>query len=345
MRACLSARFATPLTVRPSSRNSYWSLAASRCSRRRLVDLSDVTNAMLSMLRRLVGKHIEVVLHLSKPVPIVRVDPGQIQLVLMNLVVNARDACPEGGTVTVETARVLLDEAYAADHPGARVGPHAMLAVTDAGGGIPPDVMERMFEPFFTTKEVGRGTGLGLATVQSIVEQAGGNIWVYSELSHGTTFKVYLPEDTPAGATVNEATPSAATPAHSNGRADGGEGVLLVEDDPTVRHLTSSILLGADYVVRQASNGVEALGVLAMQRMNLVLSDMIMPAMGGTALAAALRERFPGVPIVLMSGYTRDGLRQQAELSPLGGVIEKPFTPAALLSTVRETLDKIPEGQ
>jgi CheY-like chemotaxis protein len=300
----------------------------------RVLSINDAIGGVERMLRRLIDDNIEVRTKLGPNVHMVKADPSQIEQVLVNLVVNARDAMPEGGTITIETENVVLDASFAQRAPAPNPGSYVMLAVSDTGTGIPADVIDRIFEPFFTTKDVGRGTGLGLATVQGIVEQSGGHIWVYSEVKQGTTFKVYLPR---AEETVPE---GGLTPALSAAPV-GHETILLVEDDAAVRSVAVTVLRRAGHTVIEAPNGLEALHIAERsdQRVTLIISDMVMPAMGGRALAAELSRRQLNIPILLMSGYTRDSLSGNSELGASGAFIEKPFTPEKLMNKVSEVLE------
>ena len=301
----------------------------------RLLSLNDAVNGVAKMLGRLIGEHIEVHTKLDRTLDHVRADPGQIEQVLMNLAVNARDAMINGGVLTVETANVLLDSIYASRNPGVTAGSYVMLAVTDTGTGIAPGDLDRIFEPFFTTKEAGKGTGLGLSTVHGIVEQSGGHISVYSEPGRGTSFKVYLPR------AEGGASPHAVTDEERNAKA-GHETILLVEDDAAVRSVAASILKRAGYSIISTENGVEALRVCqdTSSRFDLVLSDMVMPGLGGRALASHVNRIRPSTPVVLMSGYTRDAMMHSAELTDGMLFVEKPFTPDALTRKVREALDR-----
>jgi two-component system, cell cycle sensor histidine kinase and response regulator CckA len=301
----------------------------------RVLNINDAIEDVEKMLRRLVGEHIEFRTNLGATLYPVKADPTQIEQVLVNLVVNARDAMPNGGTITIETGNVVLDASYAQRTSSPAPGPYVMLAVSDTGTGISQQVLDRIFEPFFTTKEVGRGTGLGLATVQGIVEQSGGHVWVYSELAHGTTFKIYLPRAEPGEAVAKAA---AASPAPLGGH----ETILLVEDDAAVRVVTAAVLRRAGHIVLEAPNGAEALRIAAESEaaIDLVISDMVMPTMGGRGLAKELEQRMPGIPILLMSGYTRDALDPSSEFAARTAFIEKPFTPEKLVSKVREVLDR-----
>ncbi|MFL5544513.1 MAG: PAS domain S-box protein [Gemmatimonadaceae bacterium] len=301
----------------------------------RVVNLNDVVTGLGSMLRRLIGEDIEMITRTGQLEGQVAADVGQLEQVLVNLAVNARDAMPKGGTLTLETADVQLDEHYGA-RQGATVpaGPYVMLAVSDTGIGMDRDTRARVFEPFFTTKEVGKGTGLGLSTVYGIVKQSGGFVWVYSEPGHGTTFKIYLPR-VAAGA-------SAVAPVAEVARENrGSETILLVEDEETVRNLATRILRKQGYTVLSARHGREAEGIAGEYRhdIHLVITDVVMPEMGGRDLASALGALRPDVPILYVSGYTDDEIVRRGVLEPTMAFIEKPFTANALLRKVRELLD------
>jgi signal transduction histidine kinase len=296
----------------------------------RVLNVNDAIGGIEKMLQRLIGEDVELQWQLHPEIQPVKADPGQLEQVLMNLVVNARDAMPDGGKLTIETANVSLDTHYAQRFPVKHPGPHVMLAVTDTGCGIPAHDFHRIFEPFFTTKENGKGTGLGLSTVHGIVEQSGGHVWVYSEVGHGTTFKVYLPA---CELEADDVDVFVAAP------RSGGETILLVEDDPTLRTMASTILSRAGYQVIETKNGVEALHICRDQtrHIDLVVSDMVMPAMGGRDLVNNLKA-VRTIPTLLMSGYTRDSIARNGDLHG-ASFIEKPFTPEALIRRVRELLD------
>ena len=300
----------------------------------RVLNINDAIDDVERMLRRLIDANIEFRTKLAPGLHTVKADPTQIEQVLMNLVVNARDAMPDGGTITIETANVVLDASFAQRSPAPKPGPYVMLAVSDTGTGIPTHVIDRIFEPFFTTKDVGRGTGLGLATVQGIVEQSGGHIWVYSEPHQGTTFKVYLPR-------AEETEPVISPTPSMQMSPIGRETILLVEDDVAVRSVTVSVLKRAGHAVIETSNGLEALRIAEANKpeITLVISDMVMPGMGGRALAAELARRRPNVPVLLMSGYTRDSISGNSELGEKGTFIEKPFTPEKLMKKVSDVLE------
>jgi len=258
--------------------------------------------------------------------------------VLVNLVMNARDAMPQGGTVTVETRNADLDEHYCAVHPYASPGRYAVLCVTDTGIGIPREQQARIFEPFYTTKEEGTGTGLGLATVYGIVRQSGGPVEVYSEPGCGASFKVYFPEAGIPGA------PARAEGAALRGAPGGSETVLLVEDDPSVRALARMGLEAFGYRVLEAENADQALRIADghAEPIHLLLTDVVLPGMGGRELAERLCIRRPGLQVLYMSGYTDDAVVRQGLLQEEVAFLQKPYTPATLAARVREVLDARP---
>jgi len=261
------------------------------------------------------------------------VDPGQMEQVLMNLVVNARDAMPKGGTLTIETANVELDATYAEDHEGVTPGPHVMVAVTDTGHGMDRATLGRIFEPFFTTKEAGKGTGLGLSTVFGIVKQSGGHIWVYSEIDKGTTFKLYFPR-----AQTGTRRASVVTPAVS---PRGTERILLVEDEDQVRALAKAVLARQGYDVHVAESGAAALALFEKLdgQIDLLLTDVVMPKMSGRELAEKLSPVRPKLKVLFMSGYTDDTVVHHGVLDSGFAFLQKPITPDALARKVREVLD------
>jgi two-component system cell cycle sensor histidine kinase/response regulator CckA len=301
-----------------------------------VIDLNKTVGEMQKMLRRLVVEDIKLVTVLEPELGRVKADPGQVEQVLMNLVVNARDAMPDGGTLTIETANVHLGEAYAGRHAPLAIprGEYVRLTVSDTGCGMDDVTRARIFEPFFTTKPKGKGTGLGLSTVYGIVKQSGGYIWCYSEPGEGTTFKIYLPR---TDAVAEQPNGDGARP---NPRR-GSETILLVEDDDAVRSISRRILELQGYAVIEAGNGLEALRLceLAATPVDLVLTDMVMPEMNGKELARQLRERYPEIRLLFMSGYTEDAALRQSFLEPGTAFIEKPFAPAALADKVRKVLD------
>jgi CheY-like chemotaxis protein len=256
----------------------------------------------------------------------------------MNLAVNARDAMPAGGRLTIETANVELDEAYARDHPSVRPGPYVMLAVSDTGVGMDAATRAHVFEPFFTTKGRDKGTGLGLATVHGIVSQSGGNIWLYSEPGRGTTFKIYLPLQ-PATAPASAGTKA---PPEAEIQLRGTETILVVEDDEALRTLAKSTLEDFGYTVITAVDGKDGVEQFLQNwdRIRLVLCDVIMPRMSGGEVRDAIRKKKPDARVLFMSGYPASIIEQKGLLEEGADVVQKPMPPTALLKKVRETLDK-----
>ena len=299
-----------------------------------VLDLNATVTNMDKMLRRVIGEDIDLMPALKPGLGHVKADPGQIEQVILNLAVNARDAMPKGGKLTIETADVELDEDYARQHVGARTGPHVMLAVSDTGVGMDAETQAHIFEPFFTTKEQGKGTGLGLATVYGIVKQSGGSIWAYSEVGRGATFKIFLPR-------VNEATESRGPCEEVAQTLRGAETILLVEDDTGVRALARAILQGNGYTVLEASNGAAAIQVFTAHKgtVHLIISDVIMPLLSGREMAASLVAANPDVKVLFISGYTDDAVVRHGVLERGIPFLQKPFTPNSLLRKVREALD------
>lgn len=299
----------------------------------RVLDLNAVVEEMDGMLRRIIGEDINLVTVLQDGLGRVKADPGQIQQVVMNLAVNARDAMPSGGRLTMETGNAELDHSYSSAHLAVRPGRYVMLAVTDTGMGMDAATQARIFEPFFTTKEAGKGTGLGLSTVFGIVKQSEGNIWVYSEPGHGTTFKIYLPR-------VDEVT-EVLPPTEAGAASGGAETILLVEDADSLRELGREILEDGGYTVIEASSGTAALETLERHTgsLDLVLTDLVMPGMSGRELVDQIRRLRPGTKVLFMSGYTDDALGHNGVLESGTAFVEKPFTIDGLLRKVREVLD------
>jgi two-component system cell cycle sensor histidine kinase/response regulator CckA len=298
----------------------------------KVLDLRLVVRGMEEMLRRIIGEDITLEIRHADHLGRTRVDQNQVEQIVMNLVVNARDAMPTGGRLLIETADIVLDDAYARDHVGTRAGPHVMLAISDTGTGIDKTTQARIFEPFFTTKEKGKGTGLGLSTVFGIVQQSGGSIWVYSEPGAGATFKVYLP------VTEDEVTPTVAAP--DNVTLRGTESVLVVEDETQVRSVVCSILKRHGYRVLEARGPSEAIALAEKAgAVDLLLTDVVMPTMGGRELARRIRAVRPGIRVLFMSGYTDNAIGQQGVLDPGVMLLEKPITPEVLARKVRLALD------
>jgi len=299
----------------------------------RVFNLNSLIVDLDKMLRRMISEDIEYNTVIDPRLGSTKADPGQIEQVVMNLVVNARDAIEGGGTITVETANVDLDEEYVRTHPGVRPGPHVMLAVSDTGEGILPEVFPHIFEPFFTTKEVGRGTGLGLSTVYGIVKQSGGSVWVYSQLGRGTTFKVYLPRVEEPATVVVESLQHPAT--------SGAETVLLVEDEPALRDLIKIALVKSGFTVLDVGNPADAIKLCRQHTtpLHLLLTDVIMPGMDGPSLAKQVQKARPDIKVLYMSGYATNFIMHEGLVDAGTNFIEKPFHPRALLSKVREVLD------
>ena len=306
----------------------------------KVLDLNAVVSEMHKMLQRLIGADIALRTVLEPALGHVRADPAQLEQVVMNLVLNARDAMPQGGKLLIETANVELDEELARRYVSVRSGPHVMLAVSDTGQGMDEDTRARIFEPFFTTKERGKGTGLGLSTVYGIVKQSGGSIWVYSEVGRGTTFKIYLPQ-------VEEATDSFLPSTASTAMPSGTETVLLVEDDAVVRQMTRGILEMNGYQVLEAAQSSEALLVAEQQAdaIQLLITDVVLPQMSGRELARQLTSLHPAARVLYMSGYTDEAIVHYGVLDEGTAFLEKPFTPEALLRKVRAVLDERGEQQ
>jgi CheY-like chemotaxis protein len=300
-----------------------------------LLDLNEIVSELRPMLSRLIGEDVHVELSLDSELAPVKADRGQIEQVLLNLVVNARDAMPKGGTLTIETHNVDVDENYAATHFAVSPGPHVVLVVTDTGTGMTAEVQARLFEPFFTTKELGKGTGLGLATVHGIVARSGGNVGVYSEVGHGTSFKVYLPRAAAADGTVEV---HAHPPAH--GRA-AGETVLVVEDADGLRELAKRLLERLGYRVLLAANGDEAVRQANEHPgIDVLLTDVVMPGASGPEVTRQVIEQQPRVRVIYMSGYTEDTIVHHGVLNPGIAFLNKPFTSEAPGRKIREVLER-----
>jgi CheY-like chemotaxis protein len=300
-----------------------------------MLDLNTAVRELEPILTRTLGENRGLRMHLSPTLGQVRADPGQLEQVLINLTLNARDAMPDSGRLTIETMNVVLDRNYVAAKPVETLvpGEYAALVVTDTGLGMDRATLGRIFEPFFTTKGVGEGTGLGLSTVYGIVKQSGGFIWAYSEPGLGTTFKLYLPLVAPSSELSSAAT--AAPPGQSD------EVVLVAEDEPMVRNIMARSLRDVGYGVLEAADGREALELLESQngRVSLIVADVVMPDMGGREMAARMAERWPEVPVLFTSGYTGLDVVRRGLLDEGRDFIQKPLDPEALARKVREMLD------
>jgi CheY-like chemotaxis protein len=326
----LSANRATKLT------NQLLSFASRQIVSPSILNLNDLILSMNDILRRLLGENIELVILLSPDLGTVRIDPTQMEQVILNLALNARDAMPEGGKIIIETSGLELNLDYTRQHEEVKMGKYVMIALSDTGQGIPPEVQKHIFEPFFTTKEKGKGTGLGLATSYGIVNQAGGQITVYSEPECGTTFKIYLPqaEGAPEKLTKPEQRPKVLP--------TGTETIMLAEDEFLIRELTGNILRKQGYTVLECANGGEALYLVENDpnlKIALLLTDIVMPQIGGKDLAEKIKKKIPGIKSLFMSGYTDGVMFQQGLLTPGTAFIAKPFTPDKLILKVREVLD------
>lgn len=299
-----------------------------------VLNLNTVVANIEKMLRRLIGEDIDLNLIPDPALGRVKVDPTQIDQIIMNLAINARDAMPQGGKLTIETANIELDEVYAKEHVAVKPGPYIILTVSDSGIGMDSETQSQIFEPFFTTKEEGKGTGLGLSTVYGIVKQSDGNIWVYSEPGQGTTFKIYLPR-------VEEAVESVQGKEAPTEALQGKETILLVEDEEMVRDLARLALVKNGYTVLEAPDGVEALNISEQYEgpVHLMITDVVMPRLGGREAAERLAPSRPDMRVLYMSGYTDNAIVHHGMLGPETRFIQKPFTPATLLRKMREVLE------
>jgi len=299
----------------------------------RVLDLNEVVSDMARMLKRIIGEDIDLRLQPAADLDLTRLDPHQVEQIVMNLVVNARDAMPRGGKLTIETRNVVVGEEFAREHLGVDAGPYVVLAVTDTGQGMDATTKARIFEPFFTTKDLGVGTGLGLSTVFGIVQQSGGSIWVYSELGHGTTFKVYFP------ATIEKA--QVPTAAVTTGGGRGSETVLLVEDEPQVRVLLRRLLEREGYTVLVAENAAEAVGVSDSfgEKIDVLLTDVVMPKTSGTELASDLSAKRPDMRVLFMSGYTDNAMVHHGVFPEGAEFLQKPVVVDSLTRKLRDVLD------
>jgi len=301
----------------------------------RVLDPNTLLRDLDKMLRRIIGEDIELVTQLADDLGTIKADPGQVEQVIMNLAVNARDAMTKGGKLTIETANVELDKTYARNHVAVEPGPYVMLSVSDTGVGMTPEVRDRVFEPFFTTKEKGKGTGLGLSTVYGIVKQSGGNIWVYSEPGKGTAFKIYLSR-------VDEPLEEVGEKVVQKELTGRGETILVVEDEEEVRKLAVQILRRQGYTVLEASQGNEASHICEQHKgpIHLMVMDVVMPGMNGRELVKSLEPHHPEMKVLYMSGYTDNAIVHHGILEKGLSFLQKPFTLEGLLRKVREVLDK-----
>ncbi len=301
----------------------------------KVLNLNAIVTDTAKMLQRLIGDDVDLDTILAPTLAQIKADPGQIEQVIINLAVNARDAMPQGGKLTIETANTVLDESYVQAYPELRPGPYVLLALADAGTGMDDATKARIFEPFFTTKAPGKGTGLGLAMVFGIVKQSEGHIAVYSERGRGTTFKVYLPA-------IKELAATGLLPSRRQGDvAHGTETVLLTEDEPAMRALARHVLSMHGYTVLEAGNGDKALRVAEAHQepIHLLVTDVVMPGMSGRQLAERLVLLRPGIKVLYVSGYTDDAMIRHGVLQAETAFLQKPFTPGAFAHKVREVLD------
>jgi signal transduction histidine kinase len=301
-----------------------------------ILNLNSVVTDMNKMIHRLIGEHIELITVLAPDIKPIKADPHQLEQVLLNLAINARDAMPRGGKLIIETAQHNIDQGYDSRHFEVQPGEYVQLAVSDTGIGMTEEVKAHLFEPFFTTKEAGHGTGLGLATCFGIVKQSGGHIEVYSELGYGTTFKIYLPVvETVAGPVLKQE--------DTDELPAGHEAILLVEDEPMVREFAVRVLQRQGYIVSEASNGEEGLAKAQNQPVDqpfdLLITDVVMPRLGGKELAEQVNALYPALKVLFISGYTGSAMIHQHHLGPGVAFLQKPFSPGTLARKVREILD------
>jgi signal transduction histidine kinase/CheY-like chemotaxis protein len=301
----------------------------------KVFELNGVVGNMDNLLRRLLGEDVEFVTKLTPGLGRMKADVGQIEQVIMNLAVNARDAMPRGGRLVIETSNAALDSTFSREHHGVVPGEYIMLSVSDTGSGMDSETQSRIFEPFFTTKEQGKGTGLGLATVYGIVKQAGGYVWVYSESGKGTTFKVYFPR-------VEFSTDVADHSSKGKAKYFGTETILLVEDEDGVRALVRQVLSKHGYSVLQAATGAEALAICDQhtKHIDLLLTDVVLKHMSGRELSEVMVTRRPDMKVIFMSGYTDDAVVHHGVLAHSTAFLQKPFTTQALVKMLREVLDQ-----
>jgi two-component system, cell cycle sensor histidine kinase and response regulator CckA len=298
-----------------------------------VINMNSIVEEMGKLLPRLIGEDIELIIRIDSHLGAIRADASQMEQVLMNLAVNARDAMPNGGKLVIETGNSDLDYSFAASHPLMKSGRYVVLVVTDSGTGMDAETQAHIFEPFFTTKEKGKGTGLGLAMVYGIVKQSGGFIWVYSELGKGTSFKIYLPRVHHAEQYIGHSHPTADVPM-------GSETVLLAEDEQDVREIAREFLESGGYRVMEAEDGRQAIEIAAQNKgkIQLLVTDMVMPGMNGQELAVRLQSANPGLNVIFMSGYSERAASEMADAHPSVRLLSKPFSRAAILRAVRESL-------
>jgi two-component system cell cycle sensor histidine kinase/response regulator CckA len=305
-----------------------------------VLNLNDLVADMQKMLPRLIGEDIAVTIALDPSLRSVRADRNQIEQVILNLAVNSRDAMPEGGGLRIDTSNVRLDELYARLHPGAKPGDYVRLAVTDSGSGMDSETLAHIFEPFFTTKEIGKGTGLGLATVYGVVKQSGGYVWVDSEPGKGASFQVFLPR-------VEDVSQSLAASPYLGENLRGSETILLVEDAEPLRKLAASFLSSHGFEVLSAPDAEQALMIAAAHAgaIQLLVTDVIMPGQNGRVLAERLVGSYPDIKVLYISGYTDCFIAGHGVLGPESNLLNKPFTEEALIHKVRDVLDSNKQGQ
>ncbi len=299
-----------------------------------VINLNSLLKNLTKMLNRMIGDDIEMIMMLEPSVGNIMADPGQVEQIVMNIVINARDAMPDGGTITIETQEVELDEDYCKTHAEVTPGTFIVLCITDTGKGMTPEVMEKIFDPFFTTKKKGAGTGLGLSTVYGIVKQHKGHIYVYSELGSGTIFKIYFREIKK----VAEESSTKKFPAMESGT----ETILVVDDEASIRKLVSDTLTPLGYKILEATNGEEALACYRENHdtIDLLLTDVVMPKMTGKKLAQILLQEYSGLKVLYMSGYTDNVIAQKGILDRDIHFLNKPLVPSILTKKIREVLEK-----
>jgi CheY-like chemotaxis protein len=299
------------------------------------LDLNKLVGAIMEMLRRVIGEHIELTVIPGHELQVVRADPVQIEQILLNLCVNARDAMPDGGRIVIETENVEIGRAFCQRHPWAETGDYVLISVSDTGRGIPPEILEHIFEPFFTTKERHKGTGLGLATVYGIIKQHGGLINVYSEVGEGTVFKIYMPVVEPGMAAAEIVDGKSGVPG-------GTETILLAEDEQFVREVAFQMLEGAGYRVLVACDGKEAADAIEAHgdEIDLALLDVVMPRMGGQAVYRRIKALGVKIPVLFSSGYSFKALTDEESPDEPFQLIQKPYKPDELLFKVRQLLDE-----